>query len=117
MEFVIILLFLALAFITAQKGKWPAAATEDADDLEMGSEIITDEGIDGYAGGSMPDIHTEGESPAEHRRHVAAVKQREAAETARHLAESEHKNVKLQDLRRAVVMSEILDKPVSLRRK
>ena len=65
---------------------------------------------EGCVGGSMPHDHTEGESHDEHGRHVAAMQAREKAEAA-----VTPREVDARALRRAVVMAEILDRPVSLR--
>lgn len=62
-----------------------------------------------------PPMHREGESRAEHARHVERIR-REEEELRRQQDElAELRNVNIEKLRSAVVMSEILDKPVSLR--
>lgn len=69
---------------------------------------------EGCVGGSLPHDHSEGESRAEHSAHIAAMRARDAEEAAmaepRGLAE-----LNPQDLRRAVVISEILGKPRALK--
>lgn len=67
---------------------------------------------EGCVGGSMEHDHAEGESREEHGRHMAAMQAREAAEAA---AQAARPAVDAAQLRRAVVMAEILDRPVSLR--
>lgn len=78
-------------------------------------ESFTDK--EGCVGGSL-NVHTEeGESHSEHAEHM---KRMEANATARSAA-SEYaaalKHAQRADLRRAVIMSEILDKPVALRKR
>jgi len=67
----------------------------------------------GCIGGSMPDHEAEGETLAEHAGHERERQQRIAEETALR-AEDLHKPT-ARDLRRAVIMSEILDKPLAFR--
>jgi len=67
----------------------------------------------GCIGGSMPDHEAEGETIAEHAEHEQNRQQRLAEEAA--LNAETFRKPTAADLRRAVVMSEILDKPVSLR--
>lgn len=69
----------------------------------------------GCIGGSMPDHESEGETLAEHAGHEYNRQKRLAEEAALN-AEAFLKPT-AQDLRRAVVMSEILDKPVALRKR
>lgn len=69
----------------------------------------------GCIGGSMPDHSAEGESLKEHAVHERERRQRLAAETA--LRAEGLRKPSATDLRKAVIMSEILDKPVSLRRR
>lgn len=73
-------------------------------------ESVVDE--HGCLGGSMPVHNAEGESPAEHAAHKARMQPQTDAYALR--AET-LKRPSAQELRRAVVMSEVLDKPVSLR--
>ena len=85
-------------------------------------EPVFDQGVspmddEGCVGGSMEHVHTEGETHEEHRRHVEILRQREREETLAAEAATELAEMNLQKLRRAVVMAEILDKPVSLRRR
>ena len=65
----------------------------------------------------MPHAHTEGETYEEHRRHVEELNRREAEESRAILAAEELHALNLQKLRSAVVMAEVLDKPVALRRR
>ena len=67
----------------------------------------------GCIGGSMPDHEAEGESIAEHAAHEQNRRQKLAEEAA--LSVEAFRKPSAADLRRAVVMSEVLDKPVSLR--
>ena len=64
----------------------------------------------GCVGGSLPHDHAEGEAHEEHARHVAAAEARERAEER-----PEERRFDAGQLRRAVVMAEVLDRPVSLR--
>lgn len=63
-------------------------------------------------GGSLGGESTEGESREEHARH----EQRRAASIAAETKPAVSRRIGVSDLRRAVVMSEILDKPKALRR-
>ena len=62
-------------------------------------------------------ISTQGESPEEHARHRQRILAEEAQRRAEHETLQEVRHMNLQKLRTAVVVSEILDKPVSLRRR
>ena len=79
--------------------------------VSQGESLRDDEGC---LGGSLPHDHSEGESRAEHAAHIAAMEAREAEEAAvaapRSLASFDPR-----DLRRAVVISEILGKPRAYR--
>lgn len=68
----------------------------------------------GCIGGSMPDHSAEGEKLAEHAAHERERREHLAAEAA---PRTERLRPTAAELRKAVVMSEILDKPVSLRRR
>ena len=70
---------------------------------------------EGCVGGSMPHTHTEGESRAEHDRHREAVRRREARETIERESSEREAFRRSQDLRRAIVMAEVLNRPVALR--
>lgn len=70
----------------------------------------------GCIGGSMPEHEPEGETPAEHSAHEHNRAERLQAESKANHTKSPHKPT-VAELRKAVVMSEILDKPVSLRRR
>ena len=79
----------------------------------QGASALDDEGC---LGGSLPHDHSEGESRAEHARHIAAMEARDAEEAAiaapRGLAALDPR-----DLRRAVVISEVLGKPKALKKR
>lgn len=62
-------------------------------------------------------VSTQGESAAEHAEHRRKVLAEEAKRREEHQAMEDLRAMNLQKLRTAVVMSEILDKPVSLRRR
>ena len=62
-----------------------------------------------------PSQGIEGETEAEHAAHRLRAKQEEQRIHVERAAEQAHAEVNLQTLRNAVVMKEILDKPVSLR--
>ena len=78
----------------------------------QGASLMDDEGC---VGGSMAHAHTEGETHAEHRRHVEALHRREAEETRAAQAAVDLAAMNVQRMRQAVIMAEILDKPVALR--
>ena len=84
--------------------------------VELAPELFEQgEGFDdeeGCLGGSMPHGHEEGESREEHSRHIAAMEAREKAEVA-----VSPKGIDARQLRRAVVMSEVLGRPKALRRR
>ena len=79
--------------------------------MAQGASLHDDEGC---LGGSLPHDHSEGENRAEHAAHIAAMEARDAEEAAvaapRGLAGFDPR-----DLRRAVVISEILGKPRAYR--
>ena len=79
----------------------------------QGQSAFDDEGC---VGGSLPHDHSEGESRSEHAQHIAAMKARDAEETAI-AAPQGLAGLDPRDLRRAVVISEILGKPKALKRK
>lgn len=85
----------------------PAPAQPTVSVSREGMSAFDDEGC---LGGSMPHGHAEGESRAEHGRHVAAMEARDREE-----AVLERKGLDARAMRRAVVMAEVLDRPVSLR--
>lgn len=70
----------------------------------------------GCIGGSMPNHNAEGETRAEHAVHEKNRAERLKAEAPAAAVENPYKP-DLSDLRKAVVMAEILDKPVSLRKR
>lgn len=75
----------------------------------QGASAVDDEGC---LGGSLPHGHEEGESREEHARHIAAMESRDKNEAA-----LEIRGFDARQLRRAVVISEILDRPKALRRR
>ena len=147
MEFLVFLLIVIFVFVSdgkkkgkkGEKGKKPNAATlrkqfetfleedvavpEPVEELDVPEpEPVFVQGIsplddEGCVGGSMKHEHTEGETHEEHRRHVEALHQREREESLATEAAVELAEMNLQKLRHAVVMAEILDKPVALRRR
>ena len=72
---------------------------------------------EGCVGGSMAHTHDEGESRAEHDRHMKAAMRREADESLAAQAAQELSEMNIHRLRRAVVVAEILDRPKALRRR
>ncbi len=72
---------------------------------------------EGCVGGSMAHTHEEGESHAEHERHMKAATRREAEESLAAQAAQEISEMNVHRLRRAVVVAEILDRPKALRRR
>ena len=80
----------------------------------QGSGHTDDEGC---VGGSMAHTHDEGESRAEHDRHMKAALRREADESLAAQAALELSEMNIHRLRRAVVVAEILDRPKALRRR
>lgn len=80
----------------------------------VSGESVQDE--HGCIGGSMPDHEAEGESRDEHAAHEKKRAERLKAESQTASRENPGKP-SVSDLRKAVVMAEILDKPVSLRRR
>ena len=75
--------------------------------MSQGESSQDDEGC---VGGSLPHDHAEGERREEHDRHRAAMEAREREEAA-----MDHAGIDARQLRRAVVMAEILDRPRALR--
>ena len=77
------------------------------------------EGADseGCLGGSMPHLHTEGESRAEHAMHMAAMERRDEESWQADPINRNLGGIDRTQLRRAVIMAEILDKPKALRRR
>ena len=66
-------------------------------------------------GGSLAHEHTEGESRAEHARHQEAIRRREAQELLAHSDEELSRRATARRMREAVVMAEVLGRPVALR--
>lgn len=92
----------------------PPKAPQPLETLPVGESVRDAEGC---VGGSLGPHREEGESRAEHAAHDRARRAALAAESAaaRHAAAVRHANI--EQLRRAVVMAEILDKPKALRRR
>ena len=90
----------------------PAPAATAQISME-GTGLFDDEGC---IGGSMAHNHAEGESHAEHSRHITAMRDREREEAAI-AAPKGVAALDPRDLRRAVVISEILGKPKALQRR
>ena len=80
------------------------------------ARAVEDEDEEGCVGGSMEHHQHEGESRAEHTRHIAEVQRREREETLSAQTAEALGQMNLRRLRQAVIMAEILDKPKSLRR-
>ena len=96
----------------------PAAVQMKAPLREIVSSVQGMSAFDeeGCVGGSMPHSHEEGESRAEHAEHLyAAGRQSEMALNA-HAVSQELNSANIEQLRRAVIMAEILDRPKALRR-
>lgn len=96
----------------------PAAVQMKAPLREIVSSVQGVSAMDeeGCVGGSMPHSHEEGERRAEHAEHLyAAGRQSEMALNA-HAVSQELNNANIEQLRRAVIMAEILDRPKALRR-
>ena len=85
-------------------------AAQAHEPVPQGMSLSDDEGC---VGGSLPHDHSEGESHEDHARHMAAYAQRELDERT-HEARA---GLALSDVRRAVVMAEILGKPRALQRR
>ena len=93
-------------------GSLPDAASVLQPEIAQGVSLHDDEGC---VGGSMEHVHTEGETHAEHRRHVEALRRRETEERLAAQAAAELAALNTQKLRQAVIMKELLDRPVALR--
>ena len=78
----------------------------------QGASMLDEEGC---VGGSMAHDHTEGERRSEHAKHVAAMKTRDEAEAKSAEAPRTLGGLDAAQMRRAIVMAEILDKPKALR--
>ena len=72
---------------------------------------------EGCVGGSLPHDHAEGESRKEHSRHTDTVKRREAAELLTQARAELAATERLDRMRQAVVMAEVLGRPKALRPK
>ena len=70
---------------------------------------------EGCVGGSMAHEHTEGESRAEHSRHMDAARQRETDESRAESDALDLAHMNTRKLRQAIVAAEVLGKPVALR--
>ena len=99
------------AIETEAKMKQRAKIVQARVQASLSGESPTDE--HGCIGGSMPEHNAEGESREEHAEHEHERSRRLAEETA--LSTEGFRKPTVQDLRRAVIMSEVLDKPVALR--
>lgn len=91
----------------------PAQAVR-LDDLRSGESAVDAEGC---VGGSLGAHREEGESRAEHRLHERRREAALAAECAASRRAAAVRQANVDQLRQAVVMSEILDKPKALRRR
>ena len=80
---------------------------EEPEEYFMGQSFFDDEGC---VGGSLGGHDEEGESRAEHEEHLSRADARQNPQTA-----APRPRIRAAELRRAVVMSEILDKPKALR--
>ena len=80
--------------------------------VRQGASLLDEEGC---VGGSMDHDHAEGEGRAEHARHIDAVKRREAAELLERAEADNRAENRVRRLREAVVMAEVLNRPVALR--
>ena len=98
----------------AQPAPVEAAVKPDPQAVRMplGASLLDDEGC---VGGSMDHDHDEGESRREHAQHVEAAKRREASEMLERAEAERRQTVNTRRLRQAVVMAEVLDRPVALR--
>ena len=94
-------------------GSAPARAVR-LDDLPSGESAVDAEGC---VGGSLGAHREEGESRAEHRLHERRREAALAAECAASRRAAAVRQANVDQLRQAVVMSEILDKPKALRRR
>ena len=94
-------------------GSAPARAVR-LDDLPSGESAVDAEGC---VGGSLGAHREEGERRAEHRLHERRREAALAAECAASRRAAAVRQANVDQLRQAVVMSEILDKPKALRRR
>lgn len=104
------------------RAKRPAAPAPEAASAPAAAAVMSAQGAspmdeEGCVGGSMEHIHTEGETHAEHRRHVEELHRREAEETLATQAALDLASMNVQRMRQAVIMAEILDRPKALRRR
>ena len=81
-------------------------------EAEQGISVVDGEGC---VGGSMAHDHDEGERRQEHARHLEAARRREAVEVLQEAEAELQRRSRAAELRRAVVMAEVLDRPVALR--
>jgi len=81
--------------------------------LKSGESFTDDEGC---VGGSMHEHKEEGEHHADHAQHLRERDEALTREAGQSRAD-DLRNVSVRELRRAVIVSEILDKPVALRRR
>ena len=99
----------------AAKAAQPRVAASEEEDSAMLFGGVDEEGC---VGGSMAHEHTEGESREEHGAHIAAMERRDVEEAAQGGAGrfGVLGDMSLEELRRAVIVSEVLGKPKALRR-
>ena len=94
----------------------PVKVASQAAPVFMAAQGIDHADEEGCVGGSMAHTHEEGESHAEHERHMKAAMRRETEESLAAQAALELSEMNIHRLRRAVVVAEILDRPKALRR-
>ena len=99
------------------RGVAPADFEAELDELRrrlgLAEPAVSAVDEEGCVGGSMEHSHEEGESRAEHARHIAAMEARDADEAA-----TSHPKpaIDAAAMRRAVVMSEVLGRPRAMRK-
>lgn len=72
---------------------------------------------EGCLGGSLPHTHEEGEPRREHAQHLQVIHEEEQAQLQAEAVARELRDMSIHQLRRAIVISEILDRPKALRRR
>ena len=96
----------------AKRNHTAEAPSKPVQAVAQGASMLDEEGC---VGGSMEHDHDEGESRAEHARHLTEAKRREAEELLIQADTQRRAQVSAQKLREAVVMAEVLGKPRALR--
>ena len=96
----------------AKRNHTAEAPSKPVQAVAQGASMLDEEGC---VGGSMDHGHDEGESHAEHARHLAEAKRREAEELLNQADAQRRAQVSARKLREAVVMAEVLGKPRALR--